>query len=267
MIHFERQLAISIMFIDEAIFQLNATLSDTTSLIGFAHAYDCPANEYFFGLGERFTACNQHGQEVMAWSAAGPTGRKDWTYFPQPFVMTASQYGILLESTYRNRFHLCSDFRQRFAFETEGPELHYHFIYDPDPLRIIEGLTDLVGKPPLPPKWSFGVLRNVNGSEANVQSEAKKLRAAKIPCSALWYYDSLDEARHIGFPINPHFYDGDYVDIGALNRDLKALGFKAQTYLFPYVYVGTANFDCGSDNDFFVKNPQGRRLSNPLPHC
>lgn len=254
---FERQLAIAIQFLDDAIFQLNATLSDTTSLIGFAHSFDCPANELFFGLGERFSACNQHGQEVMAWSAAGPTGRKDWTYFPQPFAMTGSQYGILLDSTYRNRFHLCSDFRQRYAFETEGPELHYYFIYDPNPLRIVEGLTDLVGKPPLPPQWSLGVLRNVNGSEANVRAEATRLRDAKIPCSALWYYDSLDEARHIGFPINPHFCDGDYDDIGRLNRDLKALGFKAQTYLFPYVHVGTANYAYGSERDYFVKNAQG----------
>ena len=254
---FERQLSISIVFLDEAIFQLQATLSDTTSLIGLAHSFDCPADELFFGLGERFTACNQHGQEVLAWSAAGPTGRKDWTYFPQPFVMTGSDYGILLDSTYRNRFRLCSDFRGRFAFETEGPELCYQFIHDDDPLRIIEVLTDLVGKPPLPPMWSFGVLRNVNGSEAEVRSEARKLREAEIPCSALWYYDSLDEARHIGFPINPHFYDGDYDDIGALNRDLKALGYKAQTYLFPYVYVDTANYAFGSPRDFFVKNPLG----------
>ena len=254
---FERQLTIRLEFVDEAIFQLSAMLSDTTSLIGLAHSFDCPADELFFGLGERFTSCNQHGQEVMAWSAAGPTGRKDWTYFPQPFVLTGSDYGILLDSTFRNRFHLCSDFHGRFAFETEGPELRYQFIHNDHPLRIIESLTDLVGKPPLPPMWSFGVLRNVNGSEADVRAEASKLRDAKIPCSALWYYDSLDEARHIGFPINPHFYDGDYDDIGALNRDLKTLGYKAQTYLFPYVYVDTANYASGSPRDFFVKNPQG----------
>ena len=254
---FKRQLSLSIRFLDEAIFQLHAELSDTTSLIGFAHSFDCPPDELFYGLGERFTACNQYGQEVLAWSAAGPTGRRDWTYFPQPFVMTGSRYGILLDSTYRNRFRLCSDYRGRFAFETEGPELCYAFIYDPNPLDIIQGLTDLVGKPPLPPKWSFGVLRNINGGEDAVRQEARKLREAEIPCSALWYYDSLDEGRHIGWPINPKFYDGDYRDIASLNRDLKALGYKAQTYLFPYVYVGTELYDQGAAGDFFVKNRHG----------
>ena len=254
---FDRQLKISIVFLDEAIFQLCAQVSDTTSLLGFAHALECPSNELFYGLGERFTACNQHGQEVLAWSAAGPTGRRDWTYFPQPFVLTGSRYGILLDSTYRNRFRLCSDFRQRWAFQTEGPELRYHFVHDPDPMKIIQGLTDLAGKPPMPPKWSFAVLRNINGSEAAVRAEAKRLRQADIPCSALWYYDSLDEARHIGFPINPHHYDGDYDDIAGLNRDLKGMGYKSQTYLFPYVFVGTENYSHGSAEDYFVKNPRG----------
>ena len=254
---FDRQLTIKIAFVDDAIFLLHATLSDSTSLIGFAHSYDCPTDELFFGLGERFTACNQHGQEVLAWSAAGPTGRRDWTYFPQPFVMTGSHYGILLDSTYRNRFRLASDYRQRFAFETEGHELHYYFIYDRDPLKIIEGLTDLVGKPPMPPKWSFGVLRNINGGEEQARAEAAKLREAEIPCSGLWYYDSLDERRHIGYPINPHFYDGDYEDIAALNRDLKRMGYKSQTYLFPYIYVGTENYVSGSTRDYFVKNRHG----------
>lgn len=254
---FDRRLRISIEFLDEAIFQLGAEVSDSTSLIGFAHAFECPPNELFYGLGERFSACNQYGQEVLAWSAAGPTGRRDWTYFPQPFVLTGSGYGILLDSTYRNRFRFCSDFRQRWAFETEGPELRYHFIHDPEPLKIIQGLTELVGRPPMPPRWSFGVLRNINGSEAAVREEAKRLREADIPCSALWYYDSLDEARHIGFPINPHHYEGDYNDIAMLNRDLKDMGYKAQTYLFPYVFVGTENYSLGSERNYFVKNRHG----------
>ncbi len=254
---FLRRLSVTIRFLDDVVFQFSARLSDTTSLTGFAHSYETPPDELFYGLGERFTACNQYGQEVSAWSSAGPTGRRDWTYFPQPFVITGSHYGILLDTSHRNRFHLCSDFRQRFAFETEGAELCYYFIYNPDPLEIIEGLTDLVGKPPLPPKWSFGVIRNINGGEENVCAEAHKLRAMSIPCSALWYYDSLDEDRHIAWPINPNFYDGDYSDIAALNRHLKTLGYKAQTYLFPYVYVGTKNYAEGAGKDYFVKNGYG----------
>ncbi len=254
---FARQLRASITFVDSAVIALQATLEDLTAQVGFAHSYECRPDEAFYGLGERFTACNQVGQDVLAWSAAGPTGRRDWTYFPQPFVLTGGRYGILLDSACRNRFRLCSDFRGRYAFQTEGAELRYYFIYSDQPLQIIESLTDLVGKPPLPPKWSFGVLRNINGGEAQVRAEARKLRQANIPCSALWYYDSLDEKRHIGYPINPRHFAGDYGDLAALNRDLKALGYKAQTYLFPYVYVGTDNYAHGSARGYFVKNQQG----------
>ena len=261
---FDRKLTVNITFLDDAIFQIHATVSDTTALIGFAHSFETAHDELFYGLGERFTACNQYGQEVLAWSSAGPTGRRDWTYWPQPFVMTGSHYGILFDTTYRNRFRLCSDYRGKFAFETEGPELAYYFIYDPDPMNIIEGLTDLVGKPPLPPKWSFGVLRNINGSEANVRAEAKKLREANIPCSALWYYDSLDEDRHIAWPINHMFYDGDYDDVPQLNRDLKKLGYNAQTYLFPYMYAGTKNFEEGDKHGYFAKNKRGDTYRMPF---
>ena len=69
---FQRQLSISIVFLDEAIFQLQATLSDTTSLIGFAHSFDCPADELFFRIGRAL-----HGLQ-SAWAGSpGLVGR--WT--------------------------------------------------------------------------------------------------------------------------------------------------------------------------------------------
>ena len=247
----------TVKIVATAIIQIIAQLSDTTSLIGMGQSFSTSPDSPFYGLGERFTASNQRGQEVLAWSSAGPTGRRDWTYWPVPFVLSGDGYGLLLDTSFRNRFRLCSDFKQVMNFETEGPELAYYLICDSDPFKIIEGLTDLVGKPPLPPKWSFGILRNINGSEQNVREEARKLRETNIPCSALWFYDSLDEARHIAFAINPHYYEGHYDDIGQLTRDLKALGYKSQTYLFPYFFVDTANYKQGAARGYFVKNSHG----------
>ena len=72
----------------------------------------------------------------------------------------------------------------------------------------------------------------------------------KAPVRRFGIYDSLEEKRHIGYPVNPRYYD----DVATLNRDLKATGYKAQTYLFPYFYVGSENFAYGSERDYFVKN-------------
>ncbi len=51
--------------------------------------------------------------------------------------------------------------------------------------------------------------------------------------------------------------EGDFRDVANLNRDLKSLGYKAQTYLFPYVYVATELYNPGAAGDFFLKNRHG----------
>jgi alpha-glucosidase len=109
------------------------------------------------------------------------------------------------------------------------------------------------------------VIRNINGGEARVREEARKLREADIPCSALWYYDTLDKQRNIGWPINPNYFDGEYDDVGQLTRDLKNLGYKSQTYLFPYFYVGTENYEHGASRGYFVKNRYGDTYIFPHP--
>lgn len=40
--------------------------------------------------------------------------------------------------------------------------------------------------------------------------------------------------------------EGDFRDVANLNRDQKSLGYKAQTYLFPYVYVATELYNPGA---------------------
>jgi len=252
-----RTLDITIRILSPNVVEVTARPSDSTLVSSMAQSFTAQADEPFYGLGERFSACNQRGQEVMAWCAGGPTGHRDWTYWPVPFVLAGGGYGLLLDTPYRNTFRLCTDFRQVYNVETEGPELTYSIIHGPAPLRVIEGLTDLVGKPPLPPRWSLGVIRNVNGSEARVREEARRLREANIPCSALWYYDTLDKKRNIGWPINPNFFDGEYDDVGQLTRDLKELGYKSQTYLFPYFYAGTENYATGAARGYFVRNCYG----------
>ena len=254
---FGRTISLEFSFVSQTIVRVWARVSDTTSLTGMAASFNAAPDDPFYGLGERFTACNQRGQDVLAWSSAGPTGRKDWTYWPTPFVLTGAGYGLLLDSVFRNRFRLCTDFRQMYCVETEAPELVLYFVCDKDPLAIIEGLTELAGKPPMPPMWSFGVIRNINGSEKRVREEAQKLRAADIPCSAIWFYDALDEARHMGWPINPRYFDGDYDDVARLTRDLKTMGYRSQTYFLPYFYVNTQNYDEGAAKGYFVRNPHG----------
>jgi len=60
-------------------------------------------------------------------------------------------YGIFLDNTYRTNFDFGKESRDFYSFGADGGELDYYFFYGPDPKRVIQDFTTLVGRSPLPP--------------------------------------------------------------------------------------------------------------------
>src|SRR5208282_4931930 len=73
-----------------------------------------------------------------------------------------------------------------FSFGAEGGELNYYFIAGPEPKKIVQQFTALVGRTPLPPLWSLGYQQSRYSyyPEARAREVVQTLREKKIPATS-----------------------------------------------------------------------------------
>src|SRR4029453_4758401 len=87
-----------------------------TDVLGIAAAWAAPADERFYGLGERADAAQHRGARVENYVSDGPwieenralisailpppgfRARDDSTYFPIPWILSSRGYGVLVDN-------------------------------------------------------------------------------------------------------------------------------------------------------------------------
>ena len=220
-----------------------------------------PDGEFYYGLGDKAGPMNRRGRAFIMWNtdAFGWQESTDPLYKTIPFFLALREgiaYGIFFDNTYRSAFDFGLASRDLYSFGAEGGELDYYFFAGPEPRRVLEEFTALIGRTPLPPLWSLGYqqCRYSYYPEARVREIARLLREKKIPADVI-YLDIDYQDGNRPFTIDrrrfPHFEQ--------MIRDLRAQGFHtiAITDLHLKKEVGYAPYDSGMAQDAFVKNPDG----------
>jgi alpha-glucosidase len=222
-----------------------------------------PSEENYYGLGDKPGPINRRNRAFTMWNtdAFGFGESTDPLYKAIPFFLGLRQgaaYGIFLDNTYRSSFDFGKESPDYFSFGAEGGELNYYFFAGPEPKKVVEEYTALVGRSPLPPLWSLGYqqCRYSYYPEARVREVARLLRDKKIPADVI-YLDIDYQDGYAPFTINrqyfPHFEQ--------MIADLRAQGFHTITITDPHIKKnpdhGYLPYDSGLKNDVFVKNPDG----------
>lgn len=223
--------------------------------------------ENFFGGGERFSSVNQRGKRFDCWTndrGTEQTPDHPWTYWPVPFFLSNQGYGFLLHNYEKSIFDLCASDPSGFEIIADTPNICFETFWADRPIDNIGLLFQRTGYPPLPPKWNNGVWVTCLGGEDAVMEKARLLRREHIPCSALWVYDASDPKGNISWPICPMHHSGVYHDVPGLVDQLHKMGFKVQTYLFPYFYVDTPLYAEADRKGHFLKNPDGTAYQFPF---
>ena len=216
----------------------------------------------FFGLGERFDQVKLDGLKttLRPEDLLGKPGH-NWTYIPVPFLFTPAGLGIYLDTEAVSNFDLSQSGQQRFSIQLDRPSVDYYFFVG-NPKSIVEDYTALTGRTPLPPPWAFGVWICSYQGPQQVLEDAERLRREKIPSSAMWTYDVMGRGDIMGWPL---WWTGYYPDPRKLTDQLHGMGFKALTYVHPYVRsmlnpynLPNPSFEEGAQNGLFVLNADGK---------
>jgi alpha-D-xyloside xylohydrolase len=213
--------------------------------------------ECVYGLGERFTAFVKNGQVVENWNKDGGTG-SDQAYKSVPFYLTNRGYGVLVNETGPVSFEVASEKVSRVQFSIPGESLEYFLIYGPTPKEILRKLTELTGRPALPPAWSFGLWLTTsfttNYDEATVTSFIDGMKERDLPLH-VFHFDCfwMREFDWCNFQWDARTFPDP---VGLLKR-LHDRGLKICVWINPYIGQRSALFAEGKQHGYFLKKANG----------
>ena len=232
------------------------------SLGGFTVHKAMPADEHFYGLGDKTGSFDRRNQAYTGWNTDhGIEESLDPIYKSIPFFLSITggrSYGLFLDNTWRTWFDFGKSSRNSYSFGAEGGPLDYYMIYGPNPKQVVEGYTFLTGTPPLPPLWALGFQQSRYSytPESELMRVANRLRADKIPSDVL-YLDIDYQYRNRPFTVDPATFPNFRNMVSDLAKQQFKLVLITDLHIAHVANQGYAPYDTGHAGDHFVKKADG----------
>ena len=222
----------------------------------FAAAFELRHDEKLFGTGESFTRLDKRGQKVNLFIRDGMGVQSQLQYKPIPFFLSSAGYGMFVHTS----APITIDFGQAFDASNviySGDEALDLFVFLGEPKDILSEYTDVTGRSPVPPTWSFGLWmsRITYKSEAEVRDVAAKLRSYRIPTDVIHLDTGWFETD---WQSNYEFSTTRFDDPGQMIADLRDLGLHTSLWQLPYYTHKNSVFPEVLEGGYFVRNEGGR---------
>jgi alpha-glucosidase len=168
-----------------------------------------PADEHYFGLGDKTGSFDRRGQAFELWNTDAYRFQEstDPIYKSIPFFMAfraGAAAGVFLDNTWRSSFDFGKHAHNIYSFGAVDGPLDYYIFAGPTPRDVIEQYTWLTGRPPLPPLWMLGYQqsRYTYAPEQRLMDVATRLRTEHIPADAV-YLDIGFQENNRPFTVDP----------------------------------------------------------------
>ncbi len=240
-----------------------------------------PADEHFYGFGEKFNNFDQAGRRVgmLNYDEPGPKG--DRSYKVAPWFLSTRGYGLYLGSSAESVFDMRSTFADRYTIEVPEGALRVDLVGGPKLTEALTRYTGLTGRTPVPPEWVFGpwISTDVWRTGGEVRYAITKMVAQGVPCSVIvfdspWSVSYNDYTWNMtqfgnGGTYESVFYPG-FSTVTEMMSFLRSNGVKAVCWTTPFINtvgnddgvggqnLGQApNYAVGAANNFFVRSSPG----------
>ncbi len=211
--------------------------------------------ERIYGCGESFGALNKVGQKVqiMVTDPQGP--ETDGQYKPVPFYFSNRGYGIFMHTS----APVTADFgasyigAQRLFMADEQIDF---FVFFGSPKDILNEYTNITGKSPMLPLWTFGtwMSRITYFSQEEGLEIAKQLRQNKIPSDVIHFDTGW---FGVDWQCDYEFAKDRFKDPKGMLDQLKREGFHTCLWQLPYFTPKNRFFRELVDGGMAVKNAAG----------
>lgn len=218
-------------------------------------AFTLSPGEKIFGCGESFTGLDKRGQKIVLWTDDANGIENPGMYKPIPFFMSSRGYGMFIHTSTPMTLDFGNSFSGVNSMMIGDDELDL-FVFLGSPKQILDEYTQLTGKSPLPPLWSFGLWmsRCTYNAEDQVRDIAAKLRENRIPCDVLHLDTGWFETD---WQCDYEFSPTRFPTPRKMLADLKDEGFHVSCWQLPYFVPKNKLFPELVKKGLFVRDAKG----------
>ncbi len=197
-----------------------------------------------------------------------------------PFFMSSRGYGFFMNTLVRSDWDMAKLDKDRYTINVNERKLDFYIIAGPSFKDILNQYTDLVGKPPLPPKWIMGGRVNARlydtkdssltsppkdylydktwHSQRQIIDKAETIRETHLPVEHM-HIDAAWETEYGTFEWVPEIPDPEKM----IDR-LHSINFKVSLWQRPTVPAHDyPNYNMAVENGYLVMGPDGKPFVAP----
>ena len=211
--------------------------------------------ERIYGCGESFTSLNKVGQKVHLYVTDPQGPETDGMYKPVPFYFSNRGYGVFMHTS----APVTCDFGASYIGAQRlfmGDEQMDFFIFFGEPKEILDAYTDVTGKSPMLPLWTFGtwMSRITYFSQQEGLEIARQLRAHKIPADVIHFDTGW---FGVDWQCDYQFAKDRFPNPVAMLKSMKKDGFHVCLWQLPYFTPKNKYFKELVEGGMHVKNAMG----------
>lgn len=220
-------------------------------------------NEKFYGFGQRGNALEKDGTRMVNWTTDPPVPphgpHSDPMYVAIPVLMAVRptlSYAVYVNNTFHSEWNINRDHPNAWQWSAAEGELDYYIAIGSTPAQVLEELTRVLGRMPMPPLWALGYHQSrwsYPSAEA-VRAIAHGLRQHRLPADVIHLdIDYMDGYRV--FTWNQQTFP----DPAGLLTELHAQHMHAVAIIDPGVKVDDHYhiYREGVDHNHFIKQAHG----------
>ena len=194
--------------------------------------------QHFYGLGQGGAAFDRLGAVRQLWNTH--IGHGPGSDMGVPLLVSSRGYALFFDNPGDAVVSVGrSDGGVRIAYTAETGRLVWYFLLGGDVRGVMREVAELLGRPPMPPRWALGFLQSTRHFEdtAELRRLGHTLREKRIPCDALIYLSTYGDAlgwnRGVG---HLDFQPTLWPDPAALLAEMREQHFEVITHEYPVLH-------------------------------
>lgn len=216
--------------------------------------YGLAPEDHFYGMGQPDQTghgldLDHRGHLREVWNQHSPPAS---TVFPA--LINLRGYALLIDNPHRAVWDLGHSDTHSFSYRARGGGLQYYVMYGSDFRRLSQTYFELTGFPPMPPRWTLGLLQSRYGyrNRKELEEIGAEFRRRGLPCDALildvfWFREMGDLA----------FDPFQWPRPREMIARLRELGFRLVTIEEPYLTTRSRNYPEALSNGYLARRSDG----------